>query len=257
MLLYLLVAIIPTIVLFGVYLRSLTLQMENEVLQTMQQTLNQAVISIENDLDDLKRVSDYLFVSASINESMATDAGSQTVEDQIQELDLINDTLQATMESSNLSSVRLYVDDQKIYARERDRLYPFSEFYSDPRFSDVTASGEFMLTSRNTLEGQEKYVSYVRLVKDIKQVGRTLGPWRWTWIRAGSRRFWGRSTFQKMRWCTWRTPRDGAAGRWAGGPHLCPLERGLLPAQRKGSDPHGAGGLYCPAHGASRLVFGD
>ena len=55
----------------------------------MQQTLNQAVISIENDLDDLKRVSDYLFVSASINESMATDAGSQTVEDQIQELDLI------------------------------------------------------------------------------------------------------------------------------------------------------------------------
>lgn len=89
MLLYLLVAIIPTIVLFGVYLRSLTLQMENEVLQTMQQTLNQAVISIENDLDDLKRVSDYLFVSASINESMATDAGSQTVEDQIQELDLI------------------------------------------------------------------------------------------------------------------------------------------------------------------------
>ena len=53
MLLYLLVAIIPTIVLFGVYLRSLTLQMENEVLQTMQQTLNQAVISIENDLDDL------------------------------------------------------------------------------------------------------------------------------------------------------------------------------------------------------------
>lgn len=89
MLLYLLVAIISTIVLFGVYLRSLTLQMENEVLQTMQQTLNQAVISIENDLDDLKRVSDYLFVSASINESMATDAGSQTVEDQIQELDLI------------------------------------------------------------------------------------------------------------------------------------------------------------------------
>lgn len=89
MLLYLLVAIIPTIVLFGVYLRSLTLQMENEVLQTMQQILNQAVISIENDLDDLKRVSDYLFVSASINESMATDAGSQTVEDQIQELDLI------------------------------------------------------------------------------------------------------------------------------------------------------------------------
>lgn len=89
MLLYLLVAIIPTIALFGVYLRSLTLQMENEVLQTMQQTLNQAVISIENDLDDLKRVSDYLFVSASINESMATDAGSQTVEDQIQELDLI------------------------------------------------------------------------------------------------------------------------------------------------------------------------
>lgn len=89
MLLYLLVAIIPTIVLFGVYLRSLTLQMENEVLQTMQQTLNQAVISIENDLDDLKRVSDYLFVSTSINESMATDAGSQTVEDQIQELDLI------------------------------------------------------------------------------------------------------------------------------------------------------------------------
>lgn len=89
MLLYLLMAIIPTIVLFGVYLRSLTLQMENEVLQTMQQTLNQAVISIENDLDDLKRVSDYLFVSASINESMATDAGSQTVEDQIQELDLI------------------------------------------------------------------------------------------------------------------------------------------------------------------------
>lgn len=89
MLLYLLVATIPTIVLFGVYLRSLTLQMENEMLQTMQQTLNQAVISIENDLDDLKRVSDYLFVSASINESMATDAGSQTVEDQIQELDLI------------------------------------------------------------------------------------------------------------------------------------------------------------------------
>ena len=89
MLLYLLVAIIPTIVLFGVYLRSLTLQMENEVLQTMQQILNQAVISIENDLDDLKRVSDYLFVSASINESMATDAGSQTVVDQIQELDLI------------------------------------------------------------------------------------------------------------------------------------------------------------------------
>lgn len=175
MLLYLLVAIIPTIVLFGVYLHSLTLQMENEVLQTMQQTLNQAVINIENDMDDLKRVSDYLFVSASINESMATDAGSQTVEDQIQELDLINDTLQATMESSNLSSVRLYVDDQKIYARERDRLYPFSEFYSDPRFSDVTASGEFMLTIRNTLEGQEKYVSYVRLVKDIKQVGRTLG----------------------------------------------------------------------------------
>lgn len=89
MLLYLLVAIIPTVVLFGVYLHSLTLQMENEVLQTMQQTLNQAVINIENDMDDLKRVSDYLFVSASINESMATDAGSQTVEDQIQELDLI------------------------------------------------------------------------------------------------------------------------------------------------------------------------
>ena len=236
MLLYLLVAIIPTVVLFGVYLHSLTLQMENEVLQTMQQTLNQAVINIENDMDDLKRVSDYLFVSASINESMATDAGSQTVEDQIQELDLINDTLQATMESSNLSSVRLYVDDQKIYARERDRLYPFSEFYSDPRFSDVTASGEFMLTSRNTLEGQEKYVSYVRLVKDIKQVGRTLGA---------------------LAVDLDQSPGDGAAGRWAGGPHLCPLERGFLPARRKGSDPHGAGGLYCSAHGASRLVFGD
>jgi two-component system sensor histidine kinase YesM len=174
-LLYLLIAIVPTMILFGFYLSSLNKQMENEVVQTLQQTLNQAVISMESDLEDLKNVSDYLFVSASINEPMSVDAATQKVEDQVEELRQMNNTLGATLESSNVSSIRLYVNDEKIYAREKSHFFPFSEFLSDPQFTDVTARGEFMLTERNQFGTKEEYISFVRLVKDIKQVGHIVG----------------------------------------------------------------------------------
>lgn len=177
MLLYLLVAIIPIVVLFSVYLGSLTAQMEEEVSESMMQTLNQAALNMENDLKGLKSVSDYLFSSSSINEPLSTSPGAQKVESQLKELDVMNDTLQAAMESASLSSARVYVDDGKIYARERNRFFPLSDFFGSAEFTGITARGKFLMTTSQVLGETEPklYVSYARLVKDMNQVGRTVG----------------------------------------------------------------------------------
>ncbi len=177
MLLYLLIVLVPTAILFGLYIQVLTTQMNQEVVDTMLQTLRQSALRVENDLENLKRVSDHLFSSLTINRAMAANPAAQKLEDQLEEMDDMSDTIHAAIESSNIDSVRVYVPDGKIYARERQEFFPFSDFYNDSIFSNINAKGEYLLLTLNSLgETEEReYVSYARQVKSMSQVGRTIG----------------------------------------------------------------------------------
>lgn len=175
--LYLLIALVPTVILFSIYIHVLTTQMEEEVMHTMLQALRQSALRVENDLEDLRSVSNYLFSSSVLNKALAANPAAQKLEDQLEEMDSIDNILQAARESTNLDSIRVYVPDGKMYARERQSYFPFSDFTDDPNFSNVSAKGEYLLLTLTSLGemGEKEYISYVRLVKDMNRVGRTIG----------------------------------------------------------------------------------
>lgn len=177
MVLYLLIALVPTVILFSFYIHVLTTQMKQEVIHTMLQALRQSALRVENDLEDLKSVSNYLFSSSTLNRALAANPAMQKMEDQLEEMDSINNILQAAKESTNLDSIRVYVPDEKMYARERQEIFPYSDFISDPIFSNVSAKGEYLLLTLNSLgeTGEKDYISYVRLVKDMNHIGCTIG----------------------------------------------------------------------------------
>lgn len=177
MVLYLLIVLVPTVVLFGLYIHVLTAQMEQEVTHTMLQALRQSALRVGNNLENLKSVSNYLFSSSTFNKSLAADPERQKMEDQLEEMDAMSNTLQAATESANLDSVRVYVPDGKIYARERQEFFPLSEFYADQAFKNISAKGEYLLLTLSSLgEPEEKEcISYVRLVKEYGQVEHTIG----------------------------------------------------------------------------------
>lgn len=177
MALYLLIAIVPTVILFGSYLHYLKGSMAEDAAKTMMQTLKQVSLNIGNDLNTMRRISDLLFSNEVINKALSASESSQGTQTQLEEIRPLRQALSSAIDSANLSAIRLYVSDGKMYAREKINFFPMSDFYGNPQFDEITAKGTYLLTENNRLglQTESSYISYVRLLKDVHRLGNTVG----------------------------------------------------------------------------------
>lgn len=177
-LLYILVAVIPTIVIFLFYTRSYIKAMEEDAVNSVMQTLKQASLNISNKIDNVRLLSDSLFVNDNIRLSLRTDPTSQSLEQQMEEITEIRNAKDAAMKGSSLKSIRFYVNDGKIYANDNIDFYPISSFFSNPDFAGATSRGNWVTTYPYMyLQWREntEILSFVRIIKDVKQLDNTIG----------------------------------------------------------------------------------
>ena len=173
---FFLLTAIPTLLVFSLYLRSYLLEMEEAIAESVLQTLKQASLNISNEVQNVYRISEVLFVNEDIRLAMRTSPKNQPMDDQILEISRMEDAITAVKQGSEIKAIRLYVNDDKIYANEGVSFSSLTSFFETmPAW--VSAKGDLIATHEELYKTMEPayVISLARLIKDVREVGLIIG----------------------------------------------------------------------------------
>ncbi|GHU77993.1 sensor histidine kinase [Clostridia bacterium] len=179
--LYIAAAMLLMAALLTLIMRGSLIVMEEEVTLSILQTLKQTALNLSNDFTVARRVSDLLTSNILIQEALLTDPAEQTMGERIEELKHMREIIENVQTSSNVASMRLFVRDDKMYARERINFFSLSEFHSSELYSSVSGRGEFIsmqiapqLDAAMNSESRS-VVSFVRQIRNLNSIGHVIG----------------------------------------------------------------------------------
>lgn len=176
-LLYILVAVIPTILIFAFYTANYLKVAEEDTVTSVLQTLKQAAINIENSVSNAERIADGLFMNEEVRTALKSNPKEQTVAEQMAEMSKVRN-IKKSSASSDVRSIRFFINDDKMYANDRIDFFKLSEFYNNDIFADASPRGSWLTTYDYKYLDESspiRIVSLVRLINDIMQFNNTIG----------------------------------------------------------------------------------
>ncbi len=176
-LVYFLVALVPITLLSGMMLSNYFNRIEEEMTQSILQALKQVSMNMAGYFQNAQRVADNLAVNDDIQTALLAGPRQQTIEAQFDEMTKLRSLFLSTAQSTGISSIRIFVDDTKLYANEKIEFFPLSSFQDAAGYPDATPKGAFRLhTVKTVVDDQPRQViTYVRQIRSIRQIGRSIG----------------------------------------------------------------------------------
>ncbi len=177
MVFYVFIAVLPTFILFVFYMRSYIGILEENINNTVLQTLKQAGINISYMLENAKRISDTVFANETVISALNTSPKNQTIDDMIQEMTDLRKVLSTVHNMQDIRSLRLFVNDEKIYSGEKTFFYTFSGFQKNEVYDGITGRGAFLKINDLSYIGNVRanVVSFSRLMINPNRFGEVIG----------------------------------------------------------------------------------
>jgi len=177
MLAYGLLIFLPACIMLFVYYEKSSRILQEEVTQTMQQTLKQASINLSSRLDNVQNSSHSLFMNHKLYESL--DPADRIIEriDQSKEL---RNLLESVQTAPDIVRARIFTDPENLYGFDLINLFPLDSIQERPWRDEVmNAGGSLVWTGvyeENYLDsGRSRVLSCVRILRHPRHFDRTLG----------------------------------------------------------------------------------
>ncbi|WP_058302266.1 cache domain-containing sensor histidine kinase [Gorillibacterium timonense] len=174
---YLLLIFLPSsVILFSFYQRSSDI-LEEEVTQSMQQTLKQASLNLTYKLEHIRDTSNSVFMNQTLYKNLMKQDQIVAQLDQLENLRNLADTAKA---NTDIYRLRFFVDPSRLYARDNINVFPFDTLDSYKWYPAVKeANGTIVWTGvyrqAYTDSGEQSVFSAVRLLRNPQQFDEQVG----------------------------------------------------------------------------------
>ncbi|GLX66112.1 cache domain-containing sensor histidine kinase [Paenibacillus glycanilyticus] len=168
---YVVLIVIPAaVILYGYYERSSTI-LKNEVMRTMQLTLEQAGSNLSYRLEHIEEISDAAFMNNKLHEYLSVSDTDQLIATQLEVIEDLRNLVESVQSNSDVFRVRLFVDKSKIYAGEKVNFFSLDSLMNDPWYNDIIAGNGGIVWSgiyeQSYLEaGNVDVLSAARMLRD-------------------------------------------------------------------------------------------
>ncbi|MCK9479128.1 MAG: sensor histidine kinase [Firmicutes bacterium] len=177
---FVMLVLIPSITFLSVYYRRSTQIIRDDFVDVLLQSLYQADANISEKLEKISDLSNMLFMNKYLY-SAISENGTKTVSEHIYEEQELQKIISGVQSSRNVYKVKLYVDDKKIYAREKVNFFPMSELDDNSWYKTVRESNGRIVwldTSKQKYidkEDEAYVVSCVRVLKNPVNYSEPMG----------------------------------------------------------------------------------
>lgn len=177
---YIFLILIPACALIYSYYHRSTGIIEREVTNAILQTVKQAEINISYRLDNIRDISNSVFMNPNLHAYISRTGEMDTIEHQIEDAKELRKITESAQANTDVFRVRLFVDKSKIYSGEGINFFSLEdaklwEWYS--KVIDENGRIFWKGTYRERyIDGEEEYVvSAIRMLKNPKNYGMFVG----------------------------------------------------------------------------------
>lgn len=174
---YIVLILIPASVLLYAYSQRYSRILEEEVTRTMLQTLKQAEINLNHQLDSARDISNTILMHPKLHNYLSTSISFSDQFDAMKELRYLIDN---TETNPIVFRARLYVDDSKLFSHERVNFFPWESIENRPWYTSVVnANGNLVWTGaylETFIDRESAYIlSGIRVLRDPDHYDRISG----------------------------------------------------------------------------------
>lgn len=167
---FILIVIPAAVILYGYYERSATI-LKNEVMRTMQLTLEQAGSNLSYRLEHIEEISDAAFMNNKLHQYLSVSDTDKLIDTQLEVVKDLRNLVESVQSNSDVFRVRLFVDKSKLYAGEKVNFFSLESLMSKPWYNDIIAANGGIVWSgiyeQTYLEaGNVDVLSSARMLRD-------------------------------------------------------------------------------------------
>lgn len=134
---YTLLIVLPaSILLYAYYLRSASI-LEEEVSDSMLQTVKQAGINLSYRLGHIQDISNSAFMNPKLYQYLQDEEGSQSIGKQLEVLKDLRQLVETVQTNTDVFRLRLFVKNTKLFAEERINFFPLDSLQDWPLYNKV------------------------------------------------------------------------------------------------------------------------
>lgn len=171
--------LVVSIILIEFYFVNMSNAMRQEIIHSTAQTLKQAEMNILNTMERAENVSDNLFSHPYIQTALRPKDGTQKVNEEFDEEKSLKNAIMSVRGTNDNLKIRLFVDDDKIYARERITYFSIKDIENDDIYKkalekqgDIYWQGTYFQEYID--EPGANVISCVRIIRDLENYRRIL-----------------------------------------------------------------------------------
>ncbi|MBD2846301.1 sensor histidine kinase [Paenibacillus sp. IB182496] len=175
---YLLLVLLPACALLYVYFHKASAELERQVAESMLRAVEQVRINVDYRLSIVLEVSDSLILNELLYDNLAEPASGYRFDQVMEQRNLAS--LIKSLKGHDILGIKLYVPDDKLYAREHVHFFGLSEARAQPWYGDVMArsGAAYWVSTRPQLygaAGEVQALSLARLIRDPQRFERVIG----------------------------------------------------------------------------------
>ncbi|CAM3191936.1 sensor histidine kinase [Paenibacillus lupini] len=176
---FILIVIPAAVILYGYYERSATI-LKNEVMRTMQLTLEQAGSNLSYRLEHIEEISDAAFMNNKLHQYLSVSDTDSLIDTQLEVVKDLRNLVESVQSNSDVFRVRLFVDKSKLYAGEKVNFFSLESLMDKPWYNDIIAANGSIVWSgiyeQTFLEaGNVDVLSSARMLRDPDHYDRISG----------------------------------------------------------------------------------
>lgn len=177
---YTLIVLVPTAMLLYLYYHHTAKTTSEEIIHTMFGIVSQARTNMSYRMDNIKRISDLMFIDPTLNKALKTDPKKQTVFGQKQEHDAILRMIETLSDTEGVSDIKIYIKTPKLYRNEGCNFFTFEQAKNQPWFDGASrAEGAiYWYGSREVTDSNgtpERVLTCARMLIDLDHIDRVIG----------------------------------------------------------------------------------
>lgn len=174
---YVLLIFLPGFIILFSYSQRSSAILEEEITESMQQTLNQAALNLTFKLEHIQDAANSVFMNRILYENLVKTEG---ISKQLDQLDNLRNLADAAKANADIYRLRLFVDPSRLYARDNINVFPFEALKQYPWYPAVQeADGGLVWTDvykqAYTDSGEQRIFSAVRLLRNPQQFDEKVG----------------------------------------------------------------------------------
>ncbi|MBB6734796.1 cache domain-containing sensor histidine kinase [Cohnella zeiphila] len=179
-LLYLLIVLLPAGMLLYYYFQRSENILERQVTVSILNSIRQVKINLDYRLSKVDEISDALILNTDLYDQLASDPLAGSHYSQVQEEAKLGNLVRS-LQGNDIQKIKLYVNPDKMYAREHVNFFSLDEAKEEPWYEQVMKSnGAVSWIPTRTVSflgspGSVRVVSSARIIRDPHQFARIIG----------------------------------------------------------------------------------